>query len=128
MAANPAVPSLLSLDVQKNPTETMIRVSGRVTSATSEQLQAKVRELIPDKKRIVLDLTGTSYVDSSGLGELVACATTLQNHEGVLRVCTATPHVQDLLRMTHMDTVLHLDQDEATSLREFAAQTKASAA
>lgn len=102
MAANPAVPSLLSLDIQKNPTETMIRVSGRVTSATSEQLQAKVRELIPDKKRIVLDLTGTSYVDSSGLGALVGLYVSCKRGGSPLKLVNLTPRLKDLFTMTNL--------------------------
>ena len=115
---------------------TVLDPSGRIAlgetlafgPGTAVALHEMVRDLVQNgSRKVLLNLRHVSYVDSSGLGELVACATTLQNHEGVLRVCTATPHVQDLLRMTHMDTVLHLDQDEAASLRAFAV-TKASAA
>jgi hypothetical protein len=57
MAANPVVPpAQLNLETQKTPTETIIRCSGKITAATTEQLQAAVRGLIPEKKRIVLDL------------------------------------------------------------------------
>ena len=51
MAANPAVPvPLLSLEIQKTPTENFIHCSGRITADTNEQLQSTVREMVPEKK------------------------------------------------------------------------------
>ena len=79
-------------------------------------------------EKILLNLRHVTYIDSSGLGELVSCMTTVQNQGGQLRACNATERVADLLRMRHLDSVLHLDQEEATALRAFSAPTKVSAA
>ena len=106
MAANPAVPSSqLSLETQKNPTESVIRVNGRITSATGEHLQAAVRELIPEKKRIVLDLTGASYVDSSGLGTLVGLYVSCKRGGSPLKLVNLTPRLKDLFTMTNLAPV-----------------------
>ena len=72
MAANPVAPTPeLQLNVEKTPSETIFHCSGRITSSTSSQLTHAVRDLIPEKKPIVLDLSKVTFMDSSGLGALV---------------------------------------------------------
>ncbi len=103
MAANPAVPSApINLETQKTPSETIIRCSGKITAATSDQLQTLVRGLIPDKKRILLDLASTSYVDSSGLGTLVGLYVSCKKGEAPLKLVNLTPRLKDLFTMTNL--------------------------
>ncbi len=103
MAANPAVPEAqLTLETVKNPAENVVRCTGRITSATSEQLQSAVRNLISDKKRIVLDLTNASYVDSSGLGTLVGLYVSCKKNGAPLKLVNLTPRLKDLFSMTNL--------------------------
>src|SRR5690242_14543679 len=72
MAANPVAPVPdLSLNVVRNGDEILVHCHGRIVSATVATLQDRVRAAIPGSKRIVLDLTDVTYLDSSGLGTLV---------------------------------------------------------
>ena len=70
-------------------------------------------------KNILLNLGNVNYVDSSGLGELVSCMTSLRNQGGQLRICNVTARVDDLLKITHLDKVLNFEKDEAAALEAF---------
>ena len=77
-------------------------------------------QITAGRKKILLNLRNVTYIDSSGLGELVACMTTVRNRGSRLRICNVDVRVYDLLRMTRLDLVLNLEKDEATALRAFA--------
>jgi anti-sigma B factor antagonist len=112
MAASPVVPSAqINLETQKTPTENIIRCGGKITAATTEQLQATVRGLIPEKKRIVLDLTSTSYVDSSGLGSLVGLYVSCKQGGAPLKLINLTPRLKDLFTMTNLAPIFEGHDD-----------------
>ena len=112
MAANPAVPvPSLSLEVQKTPSENVIRCSGRITSATTPELESTVRGLVAEKKRIVLDLTNTSYIDSSGLGSLVGLYVSCERGGSPLKMVNLTPRIKDLFTMTNLAPIFEGHDD-----------------
>ena len=73
MAASSSIPAPeLELTTESNAGETIVRGTGKINLTTAGLLQSTVRQLIPDNKRIVLDLTAVEYIDSTGLGALVS--------------------------------------------------------
>jgi anti-sigma B factor antagonist len=72
MATDPIPISELSLTTDRAPTETIVRCAGRITSDTTQSLKTTVKPLLSNSKTVVLDLTNVSYMDSSGLGTIVA--------------------------------------------------------
>ena len=66
-----ATASALTLDIVRAGNAIVVHCNGRLVSGVNEILYAKVSRLIPDSKRIVLDLTNLTRVDSMGLGTLV---------------------------------------------------------
>ena len=116
---------------------TVLDLSGRISlgetmafgGGSAQVLHDLVHDfVIKGSNKILLNLRHVTYVDSSGLGELVSSMTTVHNQGGQLRVCNATDRVGDLLRMTHMDSVLHLHTEEASALKAFSARAATSAA
>jgi anti-sigma B factor antagonist len=100
-----------------------------VSGSGALRLQEAVREVVQNgARKVLLNLRHVTYVDSSGLGELVACMTTAQNHEGELRISNATPRILDLLKMTHMNSVLQYHDEESVAVQAFAAKSKTTAA
>ena len=69
MTANPSPE--LKLETIRTPEEITVRCAGRITSATTGLLQTTVRNLLPETKSLVLDLTDVNHMDSSGLGAVV---------------------------------------------------------
>ncbi len=115
---------------------TVIDLSGRISlvealiaGSPGLQLHEFVRDVVEKgARKVLLNLRHVTYVDSSGLGELVACMTTVQNHDGELRISNATPRVLDLLKITHMDSVLQYHDDEGSALQAFAGKSRSTAA
>lgn len=71
------------------------------------------------KKRLLLNLAGVSYIDSSGIGELIANYTTVSRQGGQLKLLKLTDRVQNLLVITKLLTVFDSYDDEAEALKSF---------
>jgi anti-sigma B factor antagonist len=67
-----------------------------------------------------LNLAEVSYIDSSGIGELVSGFTTVTNHGGSLKLVGLSKRVKDLLQITKLYTVFEAFDDEADAIRSFA--------
>ncbi len=108
---------------------TILDLSGRISPdgapAPGHGSSLMLHDVVRDQAanghhKILLNLREVSYMDSSGIGELVGCSTTLRNQGGQLRICSATARIQDLLRITRLDFTLNPDTDEAAALQAFA--------
>ncbi|HKS11112.1 MAG TPA: STAS domain-containing protein [Pyrinomonadaceae bacterium] len=71
------------------------------------------------KQKLLLNLAGVSYIDSSGIGELIANYTTVSRQGGQLKLLKLTDRVQNLLVITKLLTVFDAYEDEAEALKSF---------
>ncbi|HBY63633.1 MAG TPA: anti-sigma factor antagonist [Solibacterales bacterium] len=101
---------------------TVIDAAGRITLGEgSSAFRDTIRDLIAKgDKKILLNLGDVSYIDSSGIGELVSAFTTVTNHGGILKLLNLTKRVQDLLQITKLYTVFEVHEDEAAAVRSYA--------
>ena len=80
-----------------------------------------VRDLITGgHRKVLLNLSEASYIDSSGFGELVAGYTSLTKTGGTLKLVSPSERVKALLRMTNLSAVFEVREDEAHAVRSFA--------
>ena len=100
---------------------TILDLSGKITIGEgSVKLREKVRQLLNDgKKKILLNLGDVSYVDSSGIGELVSSYTTTRNQGGQLKLLNLTKKIQDLLSITKLLTVFETFDNERAALDSY---------
>ncbi len=100
---------------------TVLELSGRITLGEgSVQLRDAIRDLIAKGQRsILLDLGEVTYIDSSGLGELVSAYTTARNQGASLKLLKLTKKVHDLLQLTKLYTVFDIYDDEASAIASF---------
>ncbi len=83
----------------------IVRCQGRLVIGENDQLQSRIRELIPDNKRIVLDLTELTMMDSIGLGTLVRLYVTARSAGCNLELINLGSHVRELLGITNLLSV-----------------------
>jgi len=99
----------------------VVDISGQITLGEgSAGLREMVRDMLTKgQKKIVLNLGDVSYIDSSGIGELVSGYTTVKNQGGELKLLNLTRKVHDLLQITKLFTVFDVHTDERTALSSF---------
>ena len=100
---------------------TVVDLSGRITLGEgSVILRETVKDLLAKgQKKILLNLGDVSYIDSSGIGELVSAFTSVRNQGGELKLLKLTKKVHDLLQITKLYTVFDIKDDEAAAVQSF---------
>lgn len=101
---------------------TIVDLSGRITLGEgSVVLRDTIKDLLgKGHKKILLNLGDVSYIDSSGIGELVSAFTSVQRQSGDLKLLNLTKKVHDLLQITKLYTVFDVKDDEAAAVAAFA--------
>jgi len=100
---------------------TIVDAAGRITLGEgSSAFRDTIKELVnKGHKKILVNLGDVTYIDSSGIGELVSGYTTVSNAGGQLKLLNLTKRVHDLLQITKLYTVFEVFDDEAKALASF---------
>jgi len=114
MNGNAVAPALdFKFGIPKAPGETILLCAGRLTAETSPLLQSTVRLLIPESKRIVLDLANVDTIDSSGVGALAGLWVSTKRANCEFRVVNLNERVKRLLRIVNLMAVLEGEQERS---------------
>jgi anti-sigma B factor antagonist len=100
---------------------TVVDLSGRITLGEGcTQLRELIRDLLSKgHNKLLLNLADVTYIDSSGIGELVSGFTAVSNQGGQLKLLNLTKKVHDLLQITKLLTVFDVNDDEAKAVASF---------
>lgn len=100
---------------------TVVDAAGRITlGEAASAFRDTIRDLAAKgNKKILLNLGDVSYIDSSGIGEMVSGFTTITNDGGQLKLLGLNKRIKDLLQITKLYTVFDAYDDEATAIRSF---------
>ena len=100
---------------------TVVDAVGRITLGEgSSALRDAIKELVgKGQKKVLLNLGEVTYIDSSGIGELVSGFTSVTNSGGALKLLNLNKRVKDLLQITKLYTVFDVHDDEAGAIRSF---------
>jgi len=100
---------------------TVVDAVGRITLGEgASTFRDTIRDLVSNgQKKLLLNLAEVSYIDSSGIGEMVSGFTTVTNQGGQVKLLNLTKRVKDLLQITKLYTVFEVFDDEAAAVRSF---------
>ena len=100
---------------------TILDMTGEVRIGEgSISLRDSIRNLADQgKKKVLLNLAGVKYMDSTGVGELIANYTTIKRQGGQLKLLNLTDRIQNLLVITKLLTVFDSYDNEAEALKSF---------
>jgi anti-sigma B factor antagonist len=100
---------------------TILDLDGKVTIGEgSVALRNAIRRLLGEgKSKILLNLAGVGYIDSSGIGELVSSFTAVNKEGGTLKLLNLTQKIQDLLAITKLLTVFDVFDSEGDALASY---------
>ena len=98
----------------------VVDCSGRIVFGDeSSLLRETVKKAVTENNRIVLNLGEVNYIDSGGLGTLVALRITAQNAGGAIKLTNLTKRVGDVLQITKLLTVFDVYNSEAEAVESF---------
>jgi anti-anti-sigma factor len=94
---------------------------GKITLGNGDQeLGEAVRQALEKgARKILIDFTKVSVLDSSGLGELVGCYTSIKSRQGDLRICGLNSRIFNLMQMTSLHSVFEVRDTEAEAMAGF---------
>jgi anti-sigma B factor antagonist len=103
----------------------VIHLQGPITlgQGTSRLRSLILNALDAGKKNILLNMSEVFYMDSSGLGELVAAYTTTTRRGGKLKLMKLTPRVQDVVQLTRVYRIFEVYDNEDAAVRSFPSPT-----
>ncbi|MFN7943236.1 MAG: STAS domain-containing protein [Thermoanaerobaculia bacterium] len=100
---------------------TILGVEGKVTIGKGDvALREAVQEVVNGgATKILVNLSGVTTMDSSGVGELVSAFTTVANRGGKLKLLNLPPKVNDILQITQLITVFDVFESEDAAVKSF---------
>jgi anti-sigma B factor antagonist len=112
----------LKINIRETADAAILDMSGRLTLGdTLGDLRDSIREaLAGDQKNILLNLAEVSYIDSSGLGQLIGSYATVTSRGGQMKLLNLQKRVNDLMQITKLLTVFETYTNEEAALRSFA--------
>jgi anti-sigma B factor antagonist len=112
----------MSLDIRETEREgvTILTLKGRLTVGESSGIREKVNEVLAKGcNKIILDLSEVEYIDSTGLGSMVICYTTIKKSGGALKLVNLNKRNIELLLLTKLHTIFEVFSDERDAVNSF---------
>ena len=111
------------MDIKEREVEgiTVLDLNGKITSGDGDvKLKRRIADLIDaGHERIIINLGGVPYMDSSGLGELVRCFTSAQRSGAHIKLSNLSRRLTDLLTLTKLNTILETYDTDETAAASF---------
>jgi anti-sigma B factor antagonist len=111
----------MKVNVRTEGAVTLIDLNGKITIGEGDVIlrEAIEKSLKGGATKILLNLSKISYMDSAGIGELVACYKRAREKGGELKLLNPSGKVEDLLQLTKLEEIFETFRDEATALKSF---------
>ena len=111
----------MKLNVRQIGHAAVVDLAGKITVGGGDAVlrEGVFKLLQSDQKQILLNLRKVPYMDSSGIGEMVACYKAARDKNGTVKLLSPSKRVSDLLQITRLEEVLEIYRNEKEALRSF---------
>jgi anti-sigma B factor antagonist len=110
----------MKLDLREERGVGILVLSGQLTTDSDRQFREAIDTLIESgRTNILLDFTELNYMDSSGIGELVACYRTIQRLGGALKILKPSKRIQASLELTRLLPIFEIFEDAETAIASY---------
>jgi anti-sigma B factor antagonist len=111
----------MKIKVRDTGTVRIMDIEGKITIGSGDvELRKQVEDSIgAGRINLLLNLGGVSHIDSSGIGEMVGCFTTLARKGGKMKLLNLTQKINDILQVTQLITVFDVFDNEAEAVASF---------
>ena len=98
----------------------VVKMNGRLDALSTPSVEKKIFEYINEEHyKLLLDFSGVDYLSSAGMRMLLSVTKKLKSYSGKLVLCSVTPNVMDVLKMSGFDHVLELTKTEEDAVHRF---------
>ena len=110
----------MEIQIREEGKVQILACQGRMDAQVSDLLKERIQELL-DKgaKELVLDLEGLEFLDSSGLGALVACLRRIKEKKGEIKLAGLRPEVRSIFDITRVSRLFHICEKVADAVAAF---------
>ena len=111
----------MKLNVRQIGHVAVVDLAGKISIGEGDAaLREGVFKLLQsDQKQILLNLRKVPYMDSSGIGEMIACYKAVRDKNGTVKLLNPSEKVSDLLQITRLEEVFETYRNEKEALRSF---------
>lgn len=111
----------MKASVRQHGKVAVVDLSGKITIGEGDvRLRETVEQLLKeDRRNVLLNLKAVTYMDSAGIGELVACKKRAAERNGVIKLLNPTGRVYDVLQLTKLIEIFEVFRDERDALASF---------
>jgi anti-sigma B factor antagonist len=116
--------SVLDASARRAGDVVVLRLNGRISKLSGGDLELRdlvIAALERGDRKLLLDLRGVPYIDSSGIGELVAASSAAKERGGAIRLCSLSPKVCSMFEMVALLEVFDVRENEKDGLAAFGA-------
>jgi len=91
----------------------------KINVTISQKIKIEITKLITPHSKLVINLEGINYIDSTGFGMLLSILRTCKNNQSLLKICNISPEVMELVKLLQLQTVFDIRADLNECLKSF---------
>ena len=111
----------MELDIQEKQGVTILSIVGRIVMGADAQLREAIDTLLASgRSNVLIDFSQVTFMDSAGIGELVASHRTIKRFGGALKILSPSQKVQDSLTLTKLLPIFEIFDDKQTAVDSYA--------
>jgi anti-sigma B factor antagonist len=95
----------------------VLHVEGRLDAKTAIQLRERGAAVAAEGRNLILNLSGVTFLGSTGLGALLALSEEFQEQAGEVRIAEPSAAAREVIELVSLDRVVQIDPDEASALK-----------
>jgi len=110
---------MLKVDKIENVMVVSFNQESKINVTVSQKIKVEVTKLITPHSKLVINLEGINYIDSTGFGMLLSILRTCKNNQSLLKLCNISPEVMELVKLLQLQTVFDIRNSLNDSLASF---------
>lgn len=91
----------------------------KINVTISQRIKVEVTKLINPHSKLVINLEGINYIDSTGFGMLLSILRTCKNNQSLLKLCNISPEVMELVKLLQLQTVFDIRNSVDDCIKSF---------
>ena len=91
----------------------------KINVTVSQKIKVEITKMVTPHSKLVLNLEGVNYIDSTGFGMLLSILRTCKNNQSLLKLCNISPEVMELVKLLQLQTVFDIRNSLDDCLKGF---------